>query len=113
MPGGRWPCSTGINQSSGFDQMILRISLIISDQKLDQMETDINNFNIRVYAIIMKDSYYVLISDEYMMVMEMTKFPGGGLRFGEGPADCLRREAMAEFSQEIEKKRDRRSDFPY
>ena len=82
--------------------MILRISLIISDQKLDQMETDINNFNIRVYAIIMKDSYYVLISDEYMMDMEMTKFPGGGLRFGEGPADCLRREAMEEFSQEIE-----------
>jgi 8-oxo-dGTP diphosphatase len=66
------------------------------------MEPDINNFIIRVYAVIMKDSHYVLISDEYMMDMKMTKFPGGGLIFGEGPADCLRREAMEEFNQEIE-----------
>jgi len=31
----------------------------------------------------------------------MTKFPGGGLQLGEGPADCLRREAIEEFGQEI------------
>jgi 8-oxo-dGTP diphosphatase len=66
------------------------------------MKTNINHFNIRVYAIIMRGRFHVLISDEYMMDMEMTKFPGGGLRFGEGPSDCLRREAMEEFSQEIE-----------
>jgi len=50
----------------------------------------------------MKGRFHVLISDEYMMDMKMTKFPGGGLGFGEGPADCIKREAMEEFNQEIE-----------
>lgn len=36
------------------------------------------------------------------MDMKMTKFPGGGLNFGEGPVDCLRREAIEEFGQEID-----------
>jgi ADP-ribose pyrophosphatase YjhB (NUDIX family) len=62
----------------------------------------INRFNIRVYAIILKDKFHVLLSDEFMMDMKMTKFPGGGLNYGEGPADCIRREAMEEFNQEIE-----------
>jgi 8-oxo-dGTP diphosphatase len=31
----------------------------------------------------------------------MTKFPGGGMNFGEGTLDCLRREAMEEFGQEL------------
>jgi ADP-ribose pyrophosphatase YjhB (NUDIX family) len=66
------------------------------------MTTPIKHFTIRIYAIIMKDRHHILISDEYMMDMKMTKFPGGGLRFGEGPLDCLRREAMEEFNQEIE-----------
>lgn len=66
------------------------------------MKTIINHFNIRVYAIILRDKHHVLISDEYMMDMKMTKFPGGGLNFGEGPADCIRREALEEFNQEIE-----------
>jgi len=66
------------------------------------MTTVTNKFNIRVYAIILKDNHYVLLSDEYMMDMKMTKFPGGGLKFGEGPADCIRREALEEFNQEIE-----------
>jgi ADP-ribose pyrophosphatase YjhB (NUDIX family) len=34
--------------------------------------------------------------------MKMTKFPGGGLCFGEGTVDCLKREAIEEFGQEIE-----------
>ena len=66
------------------------------------MKPNIKHFNIRVYAIIMKDCHHVLLSDEYMMDMKMTKFPGGGLRFGEGPVECLRREAMEEFNQGIE-----------
>jgi ADP-ribose pyrophosphatase YjhB (NUDIX family) len=32
----------------------------------------------------------------------MTKFPGGGLDYGEGPEDCMLREAMEEFGQEVE-----------
>ena len=66
------------------------------------MKPNIKHFNIRVYAIIMKDRHHVLLSDEFMMDMKMTKFPGGGLRFGEGPVECIRREAMEEFNQEIE-----------
>ena len=31
----------------------------------------------------------------------MTKFPGGGLQFGEGPGDCLKREFMEELHTEI------------
>jgi 8-oxo-dGTP diphosphatase len=66
------------------------------------METDIKQFNIRVYAIIIKDRYKVLLSDEYVMDMKMTKFPGGGLILGEGPADAIKREAIEEFRQDIE-----------
>jgi ADP-ribose pyrophosphatase YjhB (NUDIX family) len=64
-------------------------------------DSEIRYYNIRVYAIIMKGRYKVLLSDEYMMDMKMTKFPGGGMNFGEGPADAMFREAMEEFGQEI------------
>jgi len=61
----------------------------------------IKHFNLRVYALIINGSKDVLISDEYFMENYMTKFPGGGLQFGEGTLDCLRREAVEEFGQEI------------
>ena len=63
--------------------------------------TEIKHFNVRVYALIIKEEH-ILLSDEYVHDMKMTKFPGGGLYFGEGPADCLKREAIEEFGQEIE-----------
>jgi 8-oxo-dGTP diphosphatase len=65
-------------------------------------EEDIKHFNIRVYGLLLKDKKQVLLSDEYMLNQRMTKFPGGGLHFGEGPADCIKREALEEFGQEIE-----------
>lgn len=58
-------------------------------------------FIIRVYGIIIKDGK-VLLSDEFRMGMKMTKFPGGGLEYGEGTIDCLKRECMEEFGQEVE-----------
>jgi len=60
------------------------------------------SFNIRVYAIITNNFGEVLISHEHMLGTFMTKFPGGGLEFGEGTIDCLKREAIEEFGQEIE-----------
>lgn len=60
------------------------------------------SFNIRVYAIITNNFGEVLISHEHMLGTFMTKFPGGGLEFGEGTVDCLKREAIEEFGQEIE-----------
>ncbi len=35
------------------------------------------------------------------MGMRMVKFPGGGLEFGEGTLDCLKRECREELKQEI------------
>jgi 8-oxo-dGTP diphosphatase len=62
-----------------------------------------NQFNIRVYAIISNTSgNSILVSDEFQMGTRMTKFPGGGLEYGEGTIDCLKREAIEEFGQEIE-----------
>jgi len=59
-------------------------------------------FTIRVYALITNENREVLVSDEFQLDTKMTKFPGGGLEFGEGPIDCLRREMMEECNQEIE-----------
>ena len=64
--------------------------------------TELKYFNIRVYALIINEKKEILLSDEFRMGMRMTKFPGGGLHFGEGTIDCLKREAMEEFQQEIE-----------
>ena len=64
---------------------------------------EIFQFNIRVYAILYSSNRNsVLLSDEYREGAYMTKFPGGGLQFGEGTIDCLKREALEEFDQEIE-----------
>lgn len=60
------------------------------------------NFVIRVYGIVLNDRNQVLVTDEFQLGMQMTKFPGGGLDFGEGTIDCLRREFREECNgQEI------------
>jgi 8-oxo-dGTP diphosphatase len=65
--------------------------------------SEIRHFNIRVYGIILNESKNaILISDEFQLGLRMTKFPGGGMHFGEGSVDCLKREAIEEFGQEIE-----------
>ena len=61
-----------------------------------------SGFTIRVYGLIINDENQVLISDEFQFNMKMTKFPGGGLDFGEGTIDCLKREMMEECHQEIQ-----------
>lgn len=62
-----------------------------------------NIFIIRVYGLIVNDSKEVLLTDEFQLDMKMTKFPGGGMHFGEGTVDCLKREFREECNgQEIE-----------
>ncbi len=63
---------------------------------------EIKKFNIRVYGLFLNESDEILLADEERFGMQMTKFPGGGLQFGEGPVDCLKREALEEFGQEID-----------
>ena len=52
-------------------------------------------FNIRVYGIFLHGGR-ILVSDEFVFGKAITKFPGGGMHFGEGPADCIRRELLEE-----------------
>ena len=59
-------------------------------------------FNIRVYGLLINTSNEVLVTDEFRMGQEMTKFPGGGLIWGEGTIDCVKREFREELGCEIE-----------
>jgi len=58
-------------------------------------------FNIRIYGILIHEGK-VLLSDERYKGREFTKFPGGGLKFGEGIIDCLKREFKEELNINIE-----------
>lgn len=60
----------------------------------------IDKFNIRVYGIWLKDNK-ILVSNENIDGFKMTKLPGGGLEFGEGPAECVVREFREELDVEI------------
>ena len=59
-------------------------------------------FNIRVYGLLINEKNEVLVTDEYRFGKEMTKFPGGGMQFGEGTIECLLREFKEELNCEIE-----------
>lgn len=61
----------------------------------------INQFNIRVYGLLVADGK-ILVTDEFRMDTLMTKFPGGALAFGEGTIDCLKREFKEELDLEID-----------
>lgn len=58
--------------------------------------------NVRVYGILMHSDNRVLVSDEFIRGSYITKFPGGGLEFGEGTRDCLQREFMEEMGLKVE-----------
>lgn len=58
-------------------------------------------FNLRVYGILINDRQQVLVSDEFIRGNYYTKFPGGGLEFGEGTKECLIREFMEEMGLAI------------
>ncbi len=64
----------------------------------------IKSFNIRVYGVIINKKKQVLVSDErvYNRNMAVTKFPGGGLEFGEGTKECIIRECKEELNINVE-----------
>ncbi len=59
-------------------------------------------FNIRVYGILINEQKQVLVSDEYIRGHYYSKFPGGGLEFGEGTRECLVREFKEEMDLQVE-----------
>ncbi|RKR85005.1 NUDIX domain-containing protein [Mucilaginibacter gracilis] len=59
-------------------------------------------FNVRVYGLLVNDEHQILISDEKEYGMLFSKFPGGGLEYGEGLIDGLKREFMEECNMPIE-----------
>ena len=58
--------------------------------------------SIRVYGLLINADDKILISDEKEYGMLFSKFPGGGLEYGEGTIDGLKREFMEECNAEIE-----------
>lgn len=61
----------------------------------------LNFYNLRVYGIVINHRNEILLSDEHRFKQSFTKFPGGGLEFGEGLKDGLRREFIEEFDLPI------------
>src|ERR1700743_3713368 len=58
-------------------------------------------FSPRVYGILLGENKKVLVSDEFIRGGYYTKFPGGGLEFGEGTRDCLKREFKEEMDLDV------------
>ena len=58
-------------------------------------------FTVRVYGILKDSQNRILVSDEFIRGSYFTKFPGGGLEFGEGTRDCLKREFMEETGLDV------------
>ena len=60
------------------------------------------NFNVRVYGLLINERGQVLLSDEEENGFRFSKFPGGGLEFGEGLINALEREFVEECNTEVE-----------
>lgn len=61
-----------------------------------------SQISLRVYGLLINEQQQVLVSDEYIRGNYYTKFPGGGLEFGEGLRDGLKREFQEELQLNIE-----------
>lgn len=58
-------------------------------------------FNVRVYALL-EHKGKVMVMHEPFQGKLIYKFPGGGLEFGEGTVDCIRREFLEELNLKVD-----------
>lgn len=64
---------------------------------------NLKGFNVRVYAVCIENNKLFCIKENFLGI-EMIKMPGGGLEFGEGTVECLKREFKEELNLNIEVK---------
>lgn len=62
---------------------------------------NLKGFNVRVYALCILNNKLLTLKEPFAEKM-VTKLPGGGLEFGEGTAECLKREFKEELNLQIE-----------
>ena len=62
---------------------------------------DLKRFNIRVYGIYINPDNELIIHKENYNNRQIIKFPGGGLKLGEGCLDGLKREFREELNTDI------------
>lgn len=58
-------------------------------------------FNVRVYGLLVEENKILIIREPFAGTI-IDKFPGGGLEYGEGLKDCLKREFLEELNLEVE-----------
>ena len=58
-------------------------------------------FNVRIYALLEHKGKVLVIHEPFQGKL-IYKFPGGGLEFGEGTKDCLKREFKEELNLDVE-----------
>jgi ADP-ribose pyrophosphatase YjhB (NUDIX family) len=59
-------------------------------------------FNVRVYGLLIDEQNGILLSDEEEYGFRFSKFPGGGLEYGEGLMEALIREFKEECDADVE-----------
>ena len=60
-----------------------------------------HKFTVRAYGILVYENK-ILLCDEKIGDFAFTKFPGGGVEFGEGPRECIVREIKEELNVDAE-----------
>lgn len=63
------------------------------------------DFNVRVYGLLIDEHKRILLSDEERNGTRFIKFPGGGLEFGEGLLEGLKREFLEECNLQVQVER--------
>lgn len=58
-------------------------------------------FNVRVYGILIQEGK-ILIAEQLYRNFLLRKFPGGGLQYGEGITDALKREFIEELNIQVD-----------